>query len=135
MNLTLDDWLPWYCRILETFGYDQSEDQRAADLLSELLAERAGSVDELRKLIADSPVLVFGAGPSLEEDLRQAMKDGLLQKTVTIVADGATTAFLQIYRDCAKCNRNRLGWSNQRHYFCPKSRRHSGYPRARREHG
>ena len=96
MNFTLDDWLPWYDRILETFGFDPSEDQKATDLLSELLAERAGSVDELRKLIADRPVLVFGAGPSLEEDLRQAMKEGLLQKMVTVVADGATTAFLQI---------------------------------------
>jgi len=96
VNFTLDDWLPWYSKILETFGYDQCGDQRAADLLSELLAERAGHVAELRKLIADRPVLVFGAGPSLEEDLKQAMKEGLLQKTVTVVADGATTAFVQI---------------------------------------
>jgi hypothetical protein len=96
VNFTLDDWLPWYNKILETFGYDQCEDQRATDLLSVLLAERVGHVADLRKLIENRPVLVFGAGPSLEEDLRQVMKEGLLQKTVTLVADGATTAFVQI---------------------------------------
>lgn len=96
MNFTLDDWQPWYNKILETFGYDQCEDQRAADLLSVLLDERAGNVAELRELIENRPVFVFGAGPSLEEDLKQVMKEGLLQKTVTIVADGATTAFVQI---------------------------------------
>jgi len=40
-------------------------------------------------------VLVFGAGPSLEADLREVIREGLLQKTVTIVADGATTAFVE----------------------------------------
>jgi 2-amino-4-hydroxy-6-hydroxymethyldihydropteridine diphosphokinase len=98
VNFTFDDWLPWYNRILETFGYDQQRDQCAADLLSTLLEGRAGQVAELRKLIAGRPALVFGAGPSLEEDLREVMKEGLLQKTATVVADGATTAFIQISR-------------------------------------
>jgi len=96
VNFTLEDWRPCYDRILKTFGFDPSEDQKAADLLSKLLDKRAGSVDDLRKLIADRPVLVFGAGPSLEEDLRQFVKEGLLHKMVTVAADGATTAFLQI---------------------------------------
>ena len=96
MNFELADWLPWYNKIIETFGYDACGDQQATDLLSKLLTGRAGQVAELRKLIANRPVLVFGAGPSLEEDLRQVMKEGLLQKTATIVADGATTAFVQI---------------------------------------
>jgi uncharacterized Rossmann fold enzyme len=96
VNFTLNDWLPWYNRILETFGYDQHGDQGAADLLSKLLEGRAGQVAELKKLIANRPVLVFGAGPSLEEDLKEVMKERLLKKTVTVVADGATTAFIQI---------------------------------------
>ena len=96
MNFTLDDWQPWYNKILETFAYDQVEDQLAADLLSALLEGRAGNVTELREIIENKPVLVFGAGPSLEEDLKQVMNEGLLQKTVTIAADGATTAFIQI---------------------------------------
>ncbi len=96
MNFTFDDWLPWYNRILETFKYDQCRDQLAAELLSGLLSGRAGDVAELRKIIENKPVIVFGAGPSLEEDLKHVIKEGLLQKTVTVVADGATTAFIQI---------------------------------------
>jgi uncharacterized Rossmann fold enzyme len=96
VNFTVDDWLPWYNRILETFGYDQRADQKATDLLSTLLAGRAGNVTDLRKLIENKSVLVFGAGPSLEEDLKQVMKENLLQKTTTVVADGATTAFVRI---------------------------------------
>lgn len=95
VKFTLDNWLPWYNKILGTFGYNFDEDQQAADLLSVLLVGRAGQVAELRKLIENRPVLVFGAGPSLEADLREVIREGLLQKTVTIVADGATTAFVE----------------------------------------
>jgi 2-amino-4-hydroxy-6-hydroxymethyldihydropteridine diphosphokinase len=98
MNFTLADWLPWYNKILETFGYDQTKDQQAADLLSMMLANQTDHLSELRAIIENKPVLVFGAGPSLEENLKQVIEEGLLQKTATVVADGATTAFLQITR-------------------------------------
>ena len=94
MKIELNDWWPWYKRIIETFGYDQAKDQYAADLLSTLLAGKATGVSELRKRVANRPALVFGAGPSLEENLKQVMREGVLQKFVTLVADGATTAFL-----------------------------------------
>ena len=96
MKLELNDWWPWYRRIIETFGYDQAKDQYAADLLSALLAGKAADVSELRKRVANRPALVFGAGPSLEENLKQVMREGVLQKFVTLVADGATTAFLHL---------------------------------------
>jgi hypothetical protein len=96
MKLELNDWWPWYRRIIETFAYDQAKDQYAADLLSTLLAGKATDISELRKRVANRPVLVFGAGPSLEENLKQVMREGVLQKFVTIVADGATTAFLHV---------------------------------------
>jgi hypothetical protein len=96
MELELNDWWPWYRRIIETFGYDQAKDQYAADLLSTLLTGKATDISELRKRVANQPVLVFGAGPSLEENLKQVMREGVLQKFVTVVADGATTAFLHV---------------------------------------
>jgi uncharacterized Rossmann fold enzyme len=96
MKLELNDWWPWYRRIIETFGYDQAKDQYAADLLSGMLAGKAADPSELRKRLANQPVLVFGAGPSLEENLRQVMLEGVLQKFVTVVADGATTALLHV---------------------------------------
>jgi 2-amino-4-hydroxy-6-hydroxymethyldihydropteridine diphosphokinase len=95
MELGLKDWWPWYRRIVETFGYSQVEDQFAADLLSKLIAGKATDPSKLRDCISNRKVLVFGAGPSLEENLKQVMLEGVLQDFVTVVADGATTALLQ----------------------------------------
>jgi hypothetical protein len=96
MELGLNDWWPWYRKIIETFGYDQAKDQYSADLLSNLLAGKALDLSELRARVSHQAVLVFGAGPSLEENLKQVMHEGVLQKFVTVVADGATTALLRV---------------------------------------
>ncbi len=96
MKLGLKDWWPWYQRIIGTFGYDQAKDQQAADLLSGLLAGKALDPSELRARVANQPVLVFGAGPSLEEGLKQVKHAGVLGDFVTVVADGATTALLHV---------------------------------------
>lgn len=93
--VSLKEWWPWYNRIVNIFGYDRSKDQRATDVLSNLLSQKA--IDP-RKLVSlcGQPVLVFGAGPSLEENLRQVAREGLLKKCVVVSADGATTALLKI---------------------------------------
>jgi 2-amino-4-hydroxy-6-hydroxymethyldihydropteridine diphosphokinase len=96
MKLGLNDWWPWYQRIIETFGYHRVQDQDAADLLSKLLAAKAQNPSEIRMRVANHPVLVFGAGPSLEENIKQVKSEGVLQKFVTVVADGATTAVLHV---------------------------------------
>jgi hypothetical protein len=96
MKLGLNDWWPWYQRIIETFGYNQAQDQDAADLLSKLLSLKAQDSFEIRMRVENRPVLVFGAGPSLEENLKQVKGEGILQKFVTVVADGATTALLHV---------------------------------------
>lgn len=95
-GVSLNDWWPWYDKIANIFGYDKTRDQRAADILSVLLVGKAINLDELRVLVADRSVLVFGAGPSLEENLRQVSAEGLLEKCIIISADGATTALLKI---------------------------------------
>lgn len=96
MKLELEDWWPWYRRIVETFGYSQAQDQQAADLLSALLKDKALDVSELERRIQNRSVLVFGAGPSLEEDLKQVMCEGVIGRFVTVVADGATSALLHL---------------------------------------
>jgi len=95
-QLDLNDWWPWYRRIIVMFGYDQAKDQYAADLLSKLLDGKALEFEELRKRIENRAVLVFGAGPSLEEDLFQVMHVGVLRNFVIFVADGATSALLNL---------------------------------------
>jgi uncharacterized Rossmann fold enzyme len=89
-------WLPWYRRISERLGYDRNEDSRAALILDSMLNVRRLSLAALRRRIEDRPVLIFGAGPSLETDLRRIKKTHLLKTCGTISADGATTALLRL---------------------------------------
>lgn len=97
-NISLNDWWPWYNRIASIFGYDKTKDQRAADILSALLTKKAINLNEFRALVADRSVLVFGAGPSLEENLRKVSAEGILERCVIFSADGATTALLRIVK-------------------------------------
>ena len=92
----LEEWWPWYDRINKLFNYDMNEDQRATDILSGLISKRAIHPESMEKFITHKPVLVFGAGPSLEENLYQLQKEGLLEKFSIISADGATTALLKV---------------------------------------
>jgi len=96
MGIDLKEWWPWYSKIMNTFGYDRSKDQLAAEVLSRLISHRALELQQLKILLSGKPVLVFGAGPSLEEDLRQIAKESLLRKCVVVSADGATSALLKL---------------------------------------
>jgi len=95
-RINLKEWWPWYNKIINTFGYDRSKDQLAADVLSRLISPRAIDPKQLKILLSSQSVLVFGAGPSLEEDLQQIAKENLLKKCAIISADGATTALLKV---------------------------------------
>jgi hypothetical protein len=95
-SVSLKEWMPWYHKILNTFGYDRSNDQLAAEVLSHLISDRAVDLQRLKVLLSGKSVLVFGAGPSLEEDLRQIAEENLLKKCALIAADGATTALLKL---------------------------------------
>lgn len=94
--MSLEEWWPWYNKIINIFSYDRSKDQLAADVLSRLISCRALDLQQLEALLYGQPVLVFGAGPSLEENLRQVIRENLLKKCVIMSADGATTALLKV---------------------------------------
>jgi uncharacterized Rossmann fold enzyme len=94
--INLEEWFQWYDRINKLFNYDINEDQRATDILSGLISKRSIHTESIEKFIADKPVLVFGAGPSLEENLNQLQKEKLLEKFSIISANGATTALLKV---------------------------------------
>jgi hypothetical protein len=95
-RVSLKDWWPWYNKIINTFGYDRSKDQLAADVLSGLISGRAVDPQQLKVLLSGRSVLVFGAGPSLEDDLQQVAKENLLKKCAIVSANGATTALLKV---------------------------------------
>jgi hypothetical protein len=88
-------WWPWYEKIVAAFGYSTEDDRKAARLLGELLSGRTSPLTELQERIQSRNVIVFGAGPSLEKNLSMLLTACLEDQFTFIVADGATTAFLQ----------------------------------------
>jgi uncharacterized Rossmann fold enzyme len=88
-------WRPWYDLIARRLGLDQKADEDAAEILEKLLPEP--ELDGLKDVIQGRECIVFGAGPSLEEDLERLERLGFLSKTL-IAADGATSAVLRFRR-------------------------------------
>jgi len=89
--LRFEEWWPFYLRISREMGYSIEEDRRSAEILRALLLEGDEYIlrEELGAVIGRK-VYVFGAGPSLENALKEFdFSDGTL-----ISADGATTALL-----------------------------------------
>ncbi|MEM4311174.1 MAG: 6-hydroxymethylpterin diphosphokinase MptE-like protein [Nitrososphaerales archaeon] len=86
----------WYEKISKTLGYSREKDQYATDLLSSMIKDKALSYEALRDLIYQKNVIIFGAGPSLEEDLIKIDSLKLLDKCLSIVADTAISAFIEI---------------------------------------
>ncbi len=66
--MDFDEWEPVYEAVLADFGFDRSGDERARDLLADLLPP--GSRDPLPAFVGGpGTVAVAGAGPSLEDDV------------------------------------------------------------------
>jgi len=65
--MEFDEWEPVYQAVLAEFGYDRAGDERARDVLAELLPPAfEASLPTLRS--GTETVAVAGAGPSLEDD-------------------------------------------------------------------
>lgn len=94
--MELEDWRPWYNRIASTLKFDKHEDQRATDILSDLIQNNYIEPYDIEVIVQNKPVLIFGAGPSLEDDVNRIEKAGLFDKSIAIAADGATSALLEI---------------------------------------
>ena len=98
--MDINEWEEWYVEILDDFGFLRKDDENTADLLNEIL-EKHGflTIDELYADMEDkkngtSKFIVFGAGPSLKENIKD-IKEYDLNKYILIAADGATTALLE----------------------------------------
>ena len=59
-------WEFFYKQIIADFGFDEDKDVESAKILDSYLIERQ-DVSKLKDLINNKVVVVFGAGPSLEE--------------------------------------------------------------------
>ncbi len=88
--MEFDEWEPLYTEILADFGFDRSEDEKSARILSDLLGGSAGTLADLRGIISGKAVAVCGNAPSLASDLQSIGQDQII-----IAADGATTVLLE----------------------------------------
>ena len=85
-------WCSWYKEILEDFGFNRKADEESAEILNNLLGDKGFlSPDEIS---INKNVIVFGAGPSLKENIIEFKKLSS-DKFTLICADGAVTALLE----------------------------------------
>jgi uncharacterized Rossmann fold enzyme len=88
------DWESIYRKIVEDFHFSVENDENAADVLNTLLKQKSPiSIDKLNDLIAGKEIIIFGAGPSLENSIITHKK--MFGNYLKIAADGATTALLK----------------------------------------
>jgi 2-amino-4-hydroxy-6-hydroxymethyldihydropteridine diphosphokinase len=90
MNLAI--WFSWYEELLEEFGFSREDDVKSAKLLDKLLEIYGGLSPQ--DIPLQKEVIVFGAGPSIKENIREIKNLNLSEYTL-ISADGATTALLE----------------------------------------
>jgi uncharacterized Rossmann fold enzyme len=89
-----NEWEPIYKEIAKELKYPLKKEEKSAEILNKLLVNNnPKTIDKLGSLIQNNDVIVFGAGPSIEEILKN-QKQHFLDKT-KIVADGVTTALLK----------------------------------------
>lgn len=87
-------WLPHYRRIAKLLGLSMEADWEATLKLAKLVEGKAVKPSEAVRKVSGKTVIVFGAGPSLEADLKRLSKANLLGRMVPIAADGAVSALL-----------------------------------------
>lgn len=88
------DWEPIYEKIAKDFNFQIENDKKSADVLNELLKKKfLYPLKELEEMITDKEVVIFGAGPSLENSIL-THKNKIINK-LKISANGATSALLK----------------------------------------
>ncbi|MFH0862136.1 MAG: 6-hydroxymethylpterin diphosphokinase MptE-like protein [Candidatus Altiarchaeota archaeon] len=88
--------MPWshkYLEVVRSLDLDLAQDKKATLLLDRMIQGR--DVKPLFELVRGRPVMVFGCGPSLENDLNKVFDAGILGRFVLLAVDGAVKALLQ----------------------------------------
>ncbi len=88
------DWNIIYKKIVQNLDLQFDKDLIAADILNKILdRKKIVSIKEVKKIISDKEVFVFGAGPSLESSIDKYRNEYL--DKVKISVDGTTSALLE----------------------------------------
>ncbi len=91
----MDEWLEWYRSIVEECRLDTLADLEAASLLDSMVKGRALEFTQVEPMLSGKFSLVFGAGPSLEADVKKFVEFPQKDAFTVLAADGATTALLK----------------------------------------
>jgi 2-amino-4-hydroxy-6-hydroxymethyldihydropteridine diphosphokinase len=88
-------WYPIYREICTDFSFSEKEDKKSAMILDQILQNKLPLLtpDIFLKRIQDRSVVVFGAGPSLEEGIIKHKQ--IIDNALLISADGATTGLIK----------------------------------------
>ncbi len=94
------EWKEFYQKIIETLNIDPKTDEEAAKLLERKLIKNTttnqNKITEKLCRILQKPVIIAGAGPSLEHDLSQLMTYQQVKKISFVAVNGATTLFKEL---------------------------------------
>jgi len=82
-----------YGEISKIMDLDKKKDKEAAKILDKLIEEP--DLTKLEKLLVGKDVIVFGAGPSLKEDILNVKGKRLHEESTIIAADGAAKALIE----------------------------------------
>jgi hypothetical protein len=88
--------MPWthkYLEVVRALDLNMADDRRATLILDKLV--RKQDTNQLKRLIEGRAVLVFGCGPSLENDLHKVWEAGIHKRCVSVAVDGAVKALLK----------------------------------------
>ncbi len=90
------NWEPFYKEIKKDFNLNFKKDQKAAEILNKILKKQKISKEKkLKNLIENNEVIVFGAGPTLKNCIKENKNKSFFKKSLKISADGATTALIE----------------------------------------
>ncbi|MDH5816341.1 MAG: DUF115 domain-containing protein [Candidatus Nezhaarchaeota archaeon] len=86
-------WEPWYLWIVGALGISIDMDLEAARRLDILIRNKVCDVGVVRSIVKRRPVIIVGAGPSIEESIDVVLKK---REFVIVAADGACSKLLEV---------------------------------------
>ncbi len=89
-TMEYNEWKIYYSQILLDFGYSRNKDKKSAKLLPVMLKKKKlVKNSELRKMISNKDVYVFGVGDSLQSNIKKT------NNNIFISAGSATSQLME----------------------------------------
>jgi len=86
-------WSPKYLEVVRSLDLNMAEDRKATIILDKII--KNDDIARVKALIEGRPVMIYGCGPSLENDLNKIWEAGLHNRFINVAVDGAVKALLE----------------------------------------